>query len=27
VLWVVVALGWGGFAFRLWRLHLEWDAL
>jgi hypothetical protein len=25
-LWVVVALGWGGFSFRLWRLHLDWDA-
>jgi hypothetical protein len=27
VLWVVIALGWGGFSFRLWRLHLAWDAL
>lgn len=26
-LWVVIALGWGGFSFRLWRLHLAWDAL
>ncbi len=26
-LWVVIAVGWGIFAFRLWRLHLAWDAL
>jgi hypothetical protein len=25
-LWVVVAVGWGFFAHRLWRLHLDWDA-
>jgi hypothetical protein len=25
-LWVVVAAAWGGFAFKLWRLHLAWDA-
>jgi hypothetical protein len=25
-LWVVIAAGWGGFSYRLWRLHLDWDA-
>ena len=25
-LWVVIAAGWGGFSYRLWRLHLGWDA-
>jgi hypothetical protein len=25
-LWVVIAAGWGGFSYRLWRLHLNWDA-
>ena len=25
-LWVVIAAGWGGFSYRLWRLHLAWDA-
>jgi hypothetical protein len=24
--WVVIAAGWGGFSYRLWRLHLNWDA-
>ena len=26
VLWIVVAAGWGGFSYRLRRLHLDWDA-
>jgi hypothetical protein len=26
MLWVVVAAGWGGFAYKLRRLHLAWDA-
>jgi hypothetical protein len=25
-LWIVIAVGWGGFSFRLWRMHLAWDA-
>jgi hypothetical protein len=24
--WIVIAAAWGGFAFKLWRLHLDWDA-
>jgi len=24
-MWVVIALGWGSFTLRLWRLHLDWD--
>jgi len=24
-LWVVVSLTWGGFSFKLWRQHLDWD--
>jgi hypothetical protein len=24
-LWVVIAAGWAGFSYRLWRLHLDWD--
>ena len=27
VLWVVVAGGWGTFAYVLWHRHLAWDAL
>jgi hypothetical protein len=26
-LWVFVAVGWGAFSFKLWRMHLAWDAL
>ncbi len=25
-LWVAIAAGWGGFSYRLRRLHLAWDA-
>jgi hypothetical protein len=24
--WVVIAVGWGGFSYRLRRLHLDWDS-
>jgi hypothetical protein len=24
--WVAIALAWGGFTWKLWRLHLKWDA-
>jgi hypothetical protein len=24
--WVVIAGGWGVFSYRLWRMHLAWDA-
>lgn len=26
-LWVIVVVGWAGFSFKLWRMHLAWDAL
>jgi hypothetical protein len=26
ILWIVIAAGWGGFSYRLRKLHLEWDA-
>jgi hypothetical protein len=25
-LWLVIAAAWGGFSYRLRKLHLEWDA-
>lgn len=25
-LWVVVSVAWGGFSYRLWRQHLDWDS-
>jgi hypothetical protein len=24
--WAVVSAAWGGFTWKLWRTHLEWDA-
>jgi hypothetical protein len=25
-LWLFVAVAWAGFAWKLWRMHLEWDS-
>lgn len=26
VLWAIIAGAWGGFTWKLWRMHIDWDA-